>query len=252
MATGLNKGSEFETSKIIIDTATKALQAQQTFQPIISMPLMPNTPAWTTTVTNIPHTVGQTLTEADSIARAELEQCKPEVGYITAYRSYSIQGEGMLQGYNSALHKPQDPQPAMHEGSHLVMPTNWNMGGGDPELTVGGLFTECHCGMCGYYSLKEKPTNIDLIAKVAVWGKVVEHEMGYRSEYLYPLEFFFEPICNAGCGNLAVIWQGGNDGYLYLCQSCKDGTRIDDMLDNLKAQYLYPPDEVEVNDVSDR
>ena len=47
---------------------------------------------------------------------------------------------------------------------------------------------------CGWYALKEPGQNLIgvdsrcVIGKVALWGRVIEHEHGYRAEFGYPVE----------------------------------------------------------------
>jgi hypothetical protein len=50
---------------------------------------------------------------------------------------------------------------------------------------------------CGFYATKEPDeqwaTYSVVYGKVALWGRVIEHERGYRAQYAYPLELWVYP-----------------------------------------------------------
>jgi hypothetical protein len=50
---------------------------------------------------------------------------------------------------------------------------------------------------CGFYATKEPDehwaTYSAAYGKVALWGRIVEHERGYRAQYAYPLELWVYP-----------------------------------------------------------
>ena len=68
---------------------------------------------------------------------------------------------------------------------------------------------ECSEPVCGIYALKRKP-NVDdkpvatrpqalaVVGKVALWGKVVTHQFGYRAQYAYPLTIEANFVTGAG------------------------------------------------------
>lgn len=48
---------------------------------------------------------------------------------------------------------------------------------------------------CGYYAMKrvEEIPEGSVYGRIAIWGRVVEMEHGYRSQYAYPQVFYIEP-----------------------------------------------------------
>ena len=66
-------------------------------------------------------------------------------------------------------------------------------------VRTDALFTDCKCGLAGFYALKEpdpislrtsfNPIYRTVTGLVALWGEVKEHEHGWRAEFAYPLGF---------------------------------------------------------------
>lgn len=66
-------------------------------------------------------------------------------------------------------------------------------------VRTDALFTDCKCGLAGFYALKEPdlpslrtffdPIYHVVMGLVALWGEVKEHEHGWRAEFAYPLGF---------------------------------------------------------------
>ena len=69
----------------------------------------------------------------------------------------------------------------------------------------------CSCGIYGAKSLDELVNEYKLsigdhtiLGKVALWGKIIEHERGYRAEFAYPLGFYEQP--KQDLKNFANAW----------------------------------------------
>ncbi len=47
--------------------------------------------------------------------------------------------------------------------------------------------------LCGIYAYKEAPKTVQhemgMVGQVALWGTVIEHDVGFRGQYAYPLNF---------------------------------------------------------------
>ena len=45
---------------------------------------------------------------------------------------------------------------------------------------------------CGIYAYREAPSSVThamgIVGRVAMWGTVIEHQTGYRSQYAYPID----------------------------------------------------------------
>lgn len=117
-----------------------------------------------------------------------------------------------------------------------------------------GYFDDLHATSCkcGIYSLK---SNVDekyiesgggsVFGSVYIWGKVIECEYGYRSEYAYPesLKCFSCIVCRKMCYSDSNIQLGYlRSGfivseykmYMSICKSCASITAI-------KQQFQYIP-----------
>lgn len=102
---------------------------------------------------------------------------KTVIGPIFGYRQWQLQmGTGRL--YSTGMGSNVGPWP--------IMPVM--------AICIAGRqhgklpFSNCHCG---YYALKqpiEKPDANCISGKIALWGKIIAHEKGYRAEYAYPVE----------------------------------------------------------------
>lgn len=96
-------------------------------------------------------------------------------GPIIAWRTWKLSsdGSGRLIGVYQAYSWPRMPAKAVCAHS------------GHPA-------SGCQCG---WYAMKARPSEVgpdQIIGKVALWGKVISHQHGYRAEYAYPIELFLE------------------------------------------------------------
>jgi hypothetical protein len=75
--------------------------------------------------------------------------------------------------------------------------------GGDHEAPQLG----CSCGIYAFsqpYLVKEQGYyRQDLLGEVSLWGKVIEHERGYRAQYAYPKQLYITPHTDRGKLQLA-------------------------------------------------
>jgi hypothetical protein len=65
---------------------------------------------------------------------------------------------------------------------------------------------ECSCGLHGTRGVEplRKTKNPTVLGTTALWGRVIEHELGYRAEYAYPQRLRL--VC------LLCFWQHGANG----------------------------------------
>lgn len=57
-------------------------------------------------------------------------------------------------------------------------------------------FFNCSCGVYAYRELSRlqaefKPQQYRLLGEVSLWGKIIEHEDGFRAQFAYPRRFFY-------------------------------------------------------------
>jgi hypothetical protein len=104
---------------------------------------------------------------------------KPEVMSLTNYEVVWRPGEPMVARCPSGWHEPpgpglwyaDDPKDRCSCGVHaLASPQDGRWPFGDRELY--------RC-----------PDSVGLIGRVALWGRVIEGEYGWRAQYAYPREF---------------------------------------------------------------
>jgi len=52
---------------------------------------------------------------------------------------------------------------------------------------------DCWCGIyaCKHWEHQDVDSRYGLVGIVALWGRVFEHEDGYRAQYAYPLELWY-------------------------------------------------------------
>lgn len=102
-------------------------------------------------------------------------------GPIIAYRTWEVRND-VLFGVGMGAEvcwKPLTPLKARHvDGTTSSHPDN------------PCPYERCKCGIYALKTLAGVTEKSDVIGKVALWGKVIEHEHGYRAEYAYPLAFF--------------------------------------------------------------
>jgi hypothetical protein len=115
---------------------------------------------------------------------------------LTGYRSWSIATSGLLLGCSHAA--PWPPRAPMFAQCH----TNAEYAGREPHLNDGQWIAAPapHCG-CGIYAYKtdewiEEYRTVTgwtwgeprVWGAVKLWGRIIEHQWGYRAEYAYPHE----------------------------------------------------------------
>jgi hypothetical protein len=120
---------------------------------------------------------------------------------IIAYRAWSYDS-GRLAGMGYKLRWPYDgPMKSWHAA---VVPT-FGVLDGYELCPAGGIYG---CESCGIYGFKNVPAlrqcfESDVIfGRVALWGKIVEHEDGYRASRAYPQVLYthnarMEPLVRA-------------------------------------------------------
>jgi hypothetical protein len=67
---------------------------------------------------------------------------------------------------------------------HDISPDgDWQRHSHDAPAPVAGC-------TCGIWALKEPPSG-GIVGEVALWGRVIEHALGYRAEYAYPIRLIW-------------------------------------------------------------
>lgn len=113
---------------------------------------------------------------------------------LTAHRAWNCVGDGLLVGVtHSMAWPPMEPhiaQCAEAEGSHLQ----------NGRYLPAPIY-DCSCGTyamkqmtretfgCGCYACQLQ-WNGTVWGTVSLWGKVIEHKLGYRAQYAYPKELW--------------------------------------------------------------
>lgn len=91
--------------------------------------------------------------------------------------------------------------------SECIMPHNISCGNSPQE--------RCHCGIYGMRTLEDVKLVIKgmslyghllVLGKVALWGKVIEHEKGYRAEFAYPQIFYYNDSDKEKIQELSRLW----------------------------------------------
>lgn len=106
---------------------------------------------------------------------------------LTTWRGWKIRNKRLSGLGRSHVWEPKVAKKA------VCMPLDWSGSvscGEAPKI-------DCSCGYWSFKSLDHMPeilqnylTDIDVIGTVEIWGKVIECENGYRSEFAYPKELW--------------------------------------------------------------
>jgi hypothetical protein len=107
---------------------------------------------------------------------------------IVGYRSWAVSPNGVLSGI--AVAQPWAPKRALR----AVCNGHDSATNGQPNahLNADGSWAEApvQACACGIYAVKKQATESDganrAFGEVYLWGRIVEHEQGYRAEYAYP------------------------------------------------------------------
>lgn len=124
------------------------------------------------------------------------DYCMP----LTGYRAWSVTEAGLLMGCSHQA--PWPPHAAMQAQCHTATYFNGFGGYGTPHMDADEHWIPApapHCG-CGIYAYKSdeeldecrQPSSylgghdVRVWGTVHLWGRVIEHEDGFRAEYAYP------------------------------------------------------------------
>ena len=103
--------------------------------------------------------------------------------YIVGWKAWQVTKDGRLSSYYYNLYwSPREAKQATCQKTHI--------GFGIPH-------NRCSCGIYAAKSFNELKRAVDLfpfelgavVGRVALWGRVIEHEFGWRAEFAYPLSF---------------------------------------------------------------
>jgi hypothetical protein len=122
---------------------------------------------------------------------------------LTAYRAWDVKSNGLLVGQH--VHETWPPYEAMQ--ARCTEPIM----GGDPHLQDGKYLPapifKCGCGVHAHKTIEATRTRLRTLeahnyfnsmistwvwGTVKLWGRVIEHEHGYRAEYAYPADLCCE------------------------------------------------------------
>ena len=125
------------------------------------------------------------------------ETGKTYLGYITAYRLWHVKLNLKLTSL-MLTHVDWRPQIPLRATC--------------PKHTGGvAPYSNCPCGIYGYNELHAADRSYHshaslrqavVFGKVALWGTIFTHELGYRAEYAYPLEFIYVHTYCCRCGTI--------------------------------------------------
>lgn len=101
---------------------------------------------------------------------------------IIAYRGWDTRANATLHavGYDDSIWSIRKPMVASCDNGH------------DEAVNPPG--SDCSCGIYAFKdltALHQVVHEADVLGRVALWGRIVEHESGYRAEYAYPQVLFY-------------------------------------------------------------
>ena len=146
---------------------------------------------------------------------------KTYLGYLVGERFWNIKFDEKRKPYLTSLHddiKWQYREPIIALCSFLE-----NVICDDNDI-------DHRCGIHAYKRLPNKRVpQYSISGKVALWGKVVVHEIGYRAEYAY-LQSFIDSFCFTCNENklIARVMFLGNFWGRSVCLSCFDSYNFKD------------------------
>lgn len=133
------------------------------------------------------------------------DYCEP----LLAFRVWTVDGDGLLL---SAYGTRWQPYQAL-EGKHAFTAHSWDWEAGKRKPECPGTPCDGHipnlAPKCGIYGFKTADalrkqwtdaswlTGSEIIGAVWFWGRVVEHEFGYRAQFAYPAYFLHGIDCDA-------------------------------------------------------
>jgi hypothetical protein len=145
-----------------------------------------------------------------TLADVETESIPDLIEPLEAWRVWRV---GMCQGrivlkslFSGAVWEPAVPLTALCTGVHRPRWRPWRLQPTDHAVPA----LECHCGIYGVRTVAAARPYIDcapfpyrddrVIGRVALWGDVVEGDLGWRASQAYPVELFLRDPATAGFG----------------------------------------------------
>lgn len=102
-----------------------------------------------------------------------------------------------------------------------VLPYTWPPGVRSESRCSKHYFASPHLECkCGFYAVKSRrdiplrhptPHVATVVGTVSLWGRVVEHELGYRAQYAYPFSLYVEALPGQECIVRGLIEEYGVD-----------------------------------------
>lgn len=124
----------------------------------------------------------------------EAESIPDLVEPIIALRAWTVTADGYLCAANQGVKWPaREPLTAICNKGAMSMMASWGLyiGSSKPEPPPPHVSPSAACS-CGIYAAKDNEhmvygDGVFVWGRVAMWGRVVEGEHGYRSQYAYPV-----------------------------------------------------------------
>lgn len=125
-------------------------------------------------------------------------------GYVTGYRSWTVetsQSHGLaMLGENGRSRWPVGEAMRARCRTELARSLRRDPRNDptlpDPYMDYPHEAPDLECGWCGIYALKRPEADGDdavVHGQVRLWGRVIEHERGYRGELAYPSLLYNPP-----------------------------------------------------------
>ena len=119
-------------------------------------------------------------------------------GPTLGYRAWSVSPAGLLVSAHATEWRPGVPVIAQCLKDDGILGFNTGFGQSlEPQSTHAphGIAPEpyCSCGVYGYHAaphVASAEQSAGLGGTVALWGRVIEHRLGYRGQYAYPVAFW--------------------------------------------------------------
>lgn len=147
-----------------------------------------------------------TLGELEQIPDWELQVGEPLMGW----RAWAIKEHNGLTYLSGCFYKVRWPRRKPMRGHCMTMWGKWYRTGSSgkwPHNTPDSYHS------CGVYATKEeararnyaKQAHISVFGRVAMYGRIVKHEHGYRAEYAYPTQLWVIDKENVDAMDLAMV-----------------------------------------------
>lgn len=192
-----------------------------------------------------------TTGDADAAEDPGVSEIPDLIEPIVGWRCWRVYNDGSLAALNAGSYGPEVWPPREAKQATCHKSTYLNPLAGRRDHTNGPR-ESCSCG---YYAAKllskaQWPESNYAYGRVAMWGKVIEHEGGFRGEYAYPIEVIIVAKSGHSVSNGELIdspaWSVEQAEGIRLRMETMYGIPVrigsdDAMRDEWAAQYLDIP-----------